>query len=216
MRTSHYIKTGLGVSSKSISRTDDSRPQGSGQGGGASVGNWQSHNDPMILTFQDLCKACAMSTPDQSDTFLQWMVSFVDDNKILMNFQPCTPIAAIYNAIKHGVKTWKDILRITGGELELEKTWIGMLTFAYDTYSGKHMGKHSLYRAGVPRLVDSTKNEHKIILDHGLCDVTFRELAPDQGLRLLGVRMSLSGSFQDEFVYRKDQIQELARKLAAT
>ena len=91
-----------------------------------------------------------------------------------------------------------------------------MLTFAYDTYSGKHMGKHSLYRAGVPRLVDSTKNEHIIILDHGLCDVTFRELAPDQGLRLLGVRMSLSGSFQDEFVYWKDQIQELAGKLAAT
>ena len=67
-----------------------SQPQGSGQGGGASVGNWQSHNDPMILTFQDLCKSCTMATPDQVTKLSQWMVSFVDDNKILMNFTPLT------------------------------------------------------------------------------------------------------------------------------
>ena len=44
----------------------------------------------------------------------------------------------------------------------------------------------------------------------------FRELKPDQGLRLLGIHMSLTGDFQDEFDYRRTQIQTLAGKMRAT
>ena len=212
MRTKHHIKTGLGVSSDVIQQTAAIQPQGSGQGGGASVGNWQSHNDPMILTFQDLCKACNMITPDQKEVLKQWVISFVDDNKLLMNFEPHTSIEAIYNAMKKGVTTWRDILRITGGDLELDKTWVGILTYDYNTYTGKHMGKHSLYRAGVPKLVDSNVLRQAIVMPDG---TKFRELKPNQGLRLLGVRMALSGSFQDEYQYRKSQIQILAGKLRA-
>jgi hypothetical protein len=212
MKTKHYIKTGLGISADCIVTTATSKPQGSGQGGGASVGNWQSHNDPMILAFQDLCKSCIMATPDQLKKLYQWMVSFVDDNKLLMNFGPLTPRAQIYESMKKGVKTWRDILRITGGDLELSKTWIGILSFKYDTYTGKHMGKNSVYKAGVPRLVDSNSYNDTITMDD---DTTFRELTPDQGLRLLGVRMSLSGSFTDEYKYRLNQINVLAGKLKA-
>ena len=50
--TKHYIKTGREISKDSISRSDLTQPQGSVQGGGASVGNWQAHNDSMILTFE--------------------------------------------------------------------------------------------------------------------------------------------------------------------
>ena len=39
MQTKHYIKTGLGISQEFIQRTEMCQPQGSGQGGGASVGN---------------------------------------------------------------------------------------------------------------------------------------------------------------------------------
>ena len=213
MQTKHFIKTGLGVSSDFIETTPTSQPQGSGQGGGASVGNWQSHNDPMILAFQDLCQACTMTMPNLTKQMRQWMVSFVDDNKILMNFPPYTSMTEIYNAMKKGVSTWRDILRITGGDLELNKTWIGMLLFDYNTYTGKNMGKHSLYKAGVPKLIDSNSNAHKIVMED---DTTFRELEPDQGLRLLGVRMALSGSFEDEYQYRKNQIMVLAGKMRAT
>ena len=211
--THHHIKTGLGVSSEFIQQTDAEQPQGSGQGGGASVGNWQSHNDPMILTFQDLCHACTLATLDQTTILRQWMVSFVDDNKLLMNFRPETAAAVLYDAMKKGVTTWRDILRITGGDLELEKTWIGILTFDFNTYTGKHMGKHARYRAGVPRIVDSNTLPQEIIMDD---NTQFRELTPDQGLRLLGVRMSLSGDFQDEFLHRKAQVQTLAGKMRAT
>ena len=213
MSTKHYIKTGLGVSKEFIQRTKESQPQGSGQGGGASVGNWQSHNDPMILAFQDLCQPCTMTTPHQATKLSQWMVSFVDDNKILMNFQPLATTTEIYDAMKKGVTTWRDILKITGGDLELNKTWIGMLAFNYNTYTGKNMGRYSRYRAGVPELVDSNTNEHSIVMED---DAKFRELTPDQGLRLLGVRMSLSGSFDDEFEHRKQQITSLAGKMRAT
>jgi hypothetical protein len=212
MTTRHHIKTGLGVSTNTIQHTSTDKPQGSGQGGGASVGNWQSHNDPMILAFQDLCHGCTMLTPDQQERLRQWMVSFVDDNKILMNFKPDTPISTIYNAMKKGVATWKEILNITGGDLELEKTWIGMLLFDFNTYSGKSMGRNSLYRAGVPKLIDSTTMPQSIVMQDG---TIFRELKPNQGLRLLGVRMALSGSFQDEFDYRITQIKRLAGRMKA-
>ena len=212
MTTKHHIKTGLGVSIDTIQHTETDKPQGSGQGGGASVGNWQGHNDPMILSFQDLCHGCTMLTPDKRDRFEQWMVSFVDDNKILMNFTPTTSLQDIYAAMKKGVSTWKEILNITGGELELEKTWIGMLVFDYNTYSGKNMGKNSWYRAGVPKLVDSNTLVNTIVMKDG---TKFRELEPNQGLRLLGVRMALSGSFRDEFSHRQAQIKRLAGKMRA-
>jgi hypothetical protein len=40
MTTKHHVKTGLGVSTNKIEHTSTVKPQGSGQGGGASVGNW--------------------------------------------------------------------------------------------------------------------------------------------------------------------------------
>ena len=73
------------------------------------------------------------------------MVSFVDDNKIFMNFKATDTISLMYKEMEKGVKTWRDILRITGGDLQLEKTWIGMLIFNYKTYGSSNMNKHALY-----------------------------------------------------------------------
>lgn len=83
----------------------------------------------MIQTFQDLFLPCTLTMPDQKDKLEQWMVSYIDDNKIFINFDAKTAIQQIYNEIQKGVITWRDILWITGGELELDKTWIGILTF---------------------------------------------------------------------------------------
>lgn len=213
IHTKHYIKTGLGISKTFIHRTELTKPQGSGQGGGASVGNWQGHNDPMILAFQDLCHGCTLLSPDKKRKFCQWMVSFVDDNKLFMNFTPTTPEQMIYQAMNNGIKTWREILNITGGELELDKTWVGLLTFDYDTYEGKHLGPHARYRAGVPKILNSNLNNSRIQLDD---DAICRELEPDQGLRLLGVRMSLSGDFSDEYEHRKGLVMAMAGKLRAT
>ena len=170
----------------------------------------------MILTFQELCHPCTLVTPDQKDKFEQWMVSYIDDNKLFMNFDAKTSIQRIYSEIKKGVITWRDILRITGGELELDKTWIGILAFNYATFSAKYMRQHGVYRAGMPELINAKEHPTNITIEENLVDVTFNELEPDQGHVLLGVRLSLSGSFADEFTFRKQQVQDFANKLKAT
>ena len=146
----HYIKTGRGVSKVPIKALPGQTLEGSGQGAGASVGNWQGHNDPMIKTFEQLCQPCTMTSPSGSDALIQWMLSFIDDNKLTMNFEVETVIQRIYDAIRNGVQCWRDILRITGGELELEKSFIGILTFDFDTYHAKNMGNNSPHKVGLP------------------------------------------------------------------
>ena len=209
----HYIKTGRGVAKDPIKPLPDKTLEGSGQGSGASVGNWQGHNDPMILTFEKLCRPCSLATPDGRDRLRQWIVSFVDDNKIMMNFDVDATVQQIYRDISTGIKTWRDILRITGGELELDKSYIGILSFNFDTFKSEYMGKHSHHKVGVPLLVSSAEHEETVTLDQGGRKIILQELEPDEGLRLLGIRMSLSGDFSDEFYYRRKQVQEMAVKV---
>ncbi len=121
MQMKHYIKTGCGVSKKPIKALPGQSLEGSGQGDGSSVGNWQGHNDAMITTFEQLCQPCTLTSSSGLDTLLQWMMIFIDDNKITMNFKVLTGVQRIYESIQHGVQCWCDILCLTGGELELEK-----------------------------------------------------------------------------------------------
>ena len=153
----HYIKTGRGVSKDPIEALPGHSLEGSGQGAGSSVGNWQGHNDPMIKTFEQLCQSCTLASPSGVDTLIQWMLSFIDDNKLTMNFEVETVIQRIYDAIRHGVQCWRDILRLTGGELELEKSFIGILTFDFDTFQAKNMGKNSPHKVGLPRIIPSSE-----------------------------------------------------------
>ena len=73
----------------------------------------------------------------------------------MMNFDVDVAVQQIYKDITTGIKTWRDILRITGGELELDKSYIGILTFNFDTFKSEYMGKHSIHKVGVPLLVSS-------------------------------------------------------------
>ena len=73
----------------------------------------------MIRTYEQLCLPCTASNPDGKLRVQQWVVSFIDDNKMSMNFKIMIALAMIYFHIGVGVKTWREILRLTGGELEL-------------------------------------------------------------------------------------------------
>ena len=211
----HYIKTGRGVSKDPIKAQPGQSLEGSGQGAGSSVGNWQGHNDPMIKTFEQLCQPCTLTSPSGADALIQWIMSFIDDNKITMNFEVETEIQRIYESIRKGVQCWREILRITGGELELEKSFIGILTFDFDTYQEKNMGTNSPHKVGLPRIVPSSEYAQTVLLDQSGRDITLKEIDPDQGLRLLGVRMSLSGDFTDELEYRANQVLDMSVKIRA-
>lgn len=64
------------------------------------------------------------------------MLSFIDKIKIMMTFQASTGVQRIYDVIRNGVQRRREILHLTGGELELN---VGIFTFDFDTYQGKQM-----------------------------------------------------------------------------
>ena len=211
----HFVKTGRGVSKDHIQAEAGHTLEGSGQGSGASVGNWQGHNEPMIRTYEQLCQPCTTSNPDGTLRAQQWVASFIDDNKISMSFKVGSMLERIYSCIGTGVTTWRQILRLTGGDLELAKTYIGILTFNFDTFHSKYMGRNSPHKAGVPLVISSNQYEERVTLDQDGREIILTELEPDEGLRLLGIRMSLTGDFHDEFVYRVDQVASMAAKIRA-
>ena len=86
----------------------------------------------MIKTFEQLCQPCTLTSPSGADVLIQWIMSFIDDNKITMNFEVETKIQRIYESIRKGVQCWREILRITDGELELEKSFIGEVNKCFD------------------------------------------------------------------------------------
>ena len=88
-----------------------------------------------------------------------------------------------------------------------------ILTFNFDTFKSKYMGKHSPHKVGVPLLVSSAEHEQTVKLDQGGRKIILQELEPDEGLRLFGICMSLSGDFSDEFYSRRKQVQEMAVKV---
>ncbi len=90
----HYIKTGRGVTEQLLMVSKGGSIEGSGQGAGTSIGNLQGHNDAMIPTFEKHCHPCSTaSSPLRTDTIWLWIISFVDDNKLMMNFGAVTPVS---------------------------------------------------------------------------------------------------------------------------
>ena len=91
---------------------------------------------------------------------------------------------------------------ITGGDIELDKSSINVM--AWNKEKGKEI------------LVDSSKIEGKLVMNSvklpGYSEEVKR-LGNGQGERLLGVRLALDRSDEDEFTFREKQVKALARDI---
>jgi hypothetical protein len=90
---------------------------------------------------------------------------------------------------------WHGILKITGGDLALEKCTYCVIKWTWNK--------------GIPTLatVDS---------DPGTLHVSgtlIQRLNPDKGTRVLGVRLAMDGTFNDEYKFRLSQSTKMARLL---
>ena len=100
------------------------------------------------------------------------------------------------------LETWQRLIVITGGDIELDKSCVNVMSWA------KEKGKEVL--------VESTKVEGKLVMNSvklpGYSEEVER-LANDQGERLLGVRVAIDGSDEDEFTFRQKQVKALAKRI---
>ena len=145
----HQVKIAQGVSDGFFMHTEDTPVFGSGQGSGAEVPNWHSHNETITSTYKEFHKGITMATPDGDTAVEQDVVSFVDDNTLLDECEPTIAAPAeMHQQAAHSLTSWQRIMRITGGAVELPKCYLSVMAYKFDTYSLKKHGR----QRGVPRL----------------------------------------------------------------
>jgi len=208
----HNVKTGYGISPESIQRSTKDRLGGQGQGNGGGITNWHGHNETLLLAFKTFFAGCTISDPVQSIAAVQqWILSFVDDNKILFSFDQTATCEAILLECQRGLQTWDTLLKITGGAVEIRKCMLSLMLYRFDTYHFRNS------RPGEPKMrsVNDTPGQCSVQPTNMPHAIPIQRQDPSTGGRLLGVRMAPDGSFTNEFQYRLQLVRDMAMKLAA-
>jgi len=146
----HNVKTGYGISPETIQRTAKDRLGGQGQGNGGGITNWHGHNETLLLAFKKFFAGCTIADPvpvQRIDAVQQWILSFVDDNKILFSFDQTETCEAILHECQRGLQPWDKLLNITGGAVEIRKCMLSLMLYRFDTYHYRNS------RPGEPKML---------------------------------------------------------------
>ena len=122
----HYLRTGFGISEEYLQGDKTSNPGGLGQGNGGACVSWHSHMLTLEKAYErETGHSVTYNNPDNTRTFCQWLVGFVDDNSIMLKlenlgYEDAAP--TMLEAAKRCLEVWQRLVHITGGELELTKS----------------------------------------------------------------------------------------------
>ncbi len=206
----HTVKTSRGVSggyiqwgpSQTIVEKKDALPMilsgnigGIGQGGGGSPVGWLAVLLVMISTYRTFVSGITMNDPRGISRLVLLIISYVDDNTLVQQFYHTQTMSSILIGLKKCIMHWHNILKITGGDLALEKCTFCVMKWKWTR------GCATL------ETMDTEKGELSV------SGTTLKRLNPDKGTRVLGVRLAMDGTFNDEFQYRLTQSKKLAHTL---
>jgi hypothetical protein len=168
---------------------------GIGQGGGASPIGWLAVLLVMIQTYSKYTSGITLTDPMGMFSLALYLISYVDDNTLVQRFEHDQGMPSILEQLQFCLKKWHNILKITGGDLALEKCTFCILKWRW---KGSKATLETITSAPGVLTVDNTE---------------IQRLEPDRGTRVLGVRMAMNGSFSDELLYRRQQSKTMAGKL---
>ena len=203
----HFIRTGYGISELYILWSLTQNLGGLGQGNGAGPISWHSHMLPLIKAYEDMVgDAVTFVSPDKTRNFKKWLIGYVDDNTIFakMNDVKFNPHAAseLIRIAKGCLEAWQELIHITGGELEIDKSCLTLMT-----WKPAH-GREILETVSESRGDLSIRS----VKYPGL-QVLLNRNEVSKGERILGVRLALDGNDRDEFAYRLTQAKDLAGRI---
>jgi hypothetical protein len=136
----HYkIKTMLGVSEEGYTHCEAQPIYGTGQGSRNSPTCWLLICSTLFDCFEEQAYGASYESVDGATTIRLYMAGFVDDNAGQVNLfgedEPPTP-ARLLLMMQHDAQLWADILRDSGGDLELAKCSYHFVNFCF-LQSGK-------------------------------------------------------------------------------
>jgi hypothetical protein len=132
----HMVKTSKGVSngyiqwspSQQITTTKMNNKLvlsgnigGIGQGGGASPVGWLAVLLVMISTYSRFVTGTTMIDPRGTTQLILFIISYVDDNTLVQQFYNTQTMVSILSGLRKCIMHWHNTLKITGGDLALEK-----------------------------------------------------------------------------------------------
>ena len=180
---------------------------GIGQGGGAGPLSWIAVIDIMLKAYRKLGKGAMVIDPLQLYSICYWLISYVDDNTIVVSFEDEEDQGEMLRTIRMNLGIWRRLLQITGGDIDVEKSKWCTLRWKYSR------------GWGIPALEDSKDFPGEVgmksIQEGRVSTQTLERLEPRQAERILGVQIPMDGNMTVEYKFRCTQIKEFGGKIRA-
>ena len=100
---------------------------GIGQGGGAGPLAWIAVIDIMLEAYRKLRPGAEAIDPLQLYSICYWLISYVDDNTIVVAFKDGATQDEILQTLRTNLGSWRRLLQLTGGDIDVSKSkWCTM------------------------------------------------------------------------------------------
>jgi hypothetical protein len=130
LREARYaIKTGIGIPKETYHLSDESPTFGSGQGSAVSAQRWGEIVSVLFDIHDKHGHGCKYEDPLKLHSSIIGMLGFVYDNNITNNGEEWEMVQDIIIRTQQDAQLWNDLLRATGGALNLDKCFTQVLVF---------------------------------------------------------------------------------------
>ena len=176
----YAIKTGIGISEETYQHSDTSPAFGSGQGSAASAQGWTKIVSKLFDLHDKYGHGCKYADPWKMYTAIITMLGFVDDNNITNNGDNWEKVEDVIKRTQHDAQLWNDLLRASGGALNLDKCFVQVLDYHFA-------------RNGGPVIAPADPKIRIIIHDKtNKKDVQLKPISPYRTYRFLGTEQGIS------------------------
>ena len=169
---------------------------GIGQGGGAGPLCWIAVIDVMLEAYRKLCPGATANDPMMLYTICYWLISYVDDNTIVVGFKDSTSTDEILATIRNNLGSWRRLLQLTGGDIDVVKSKWCVMKWTYSRVWG------------IPSIESATEFPGEVGMTseaNGQSTTELLErLEPHQAERVLGVRIPMDGNMKTELKAMED------------
>jgi hypothetical protein len=205
LRVARYaIKTGIGISEETYHHSDESPAFGSGQGSAASAQGWGKIVSVLFDIHDKYGHGCKYEDPWRLYSSIIGMLEFVDNNNITNNGEEWETVNDIIIRTQHDAELWNDLLRATGGALNLDKCFAQVLAFQFGIY-------------GAPIIAPADPTITITLQDRlNNTEVTIRPISPYKTYRRLGTEQGTSKNQTEQHIKLVKKSGSHNRKLACS
>ena len=183
-----HIGTKHGTSNEKYRSTETEPLYGVGQGSGAGPAIWLAHLTVMLDAISKKCAGVISRNPQESVQHTSNGNGYVDDCNILSEVDKHKATETeVVKVIQQDAQWWERILHSNGGKLEVSKCfWYSVLW----KWSSGTAVQRKVANKGVPLTLIQSENNEPVLVE---------QRCVSQPTKVLGVHMSMNGSWKQEY-----------------